>query len=714
MPNRVIKLIFTLSALLLISSQMFSQESWHFKGERPLLSDNRKKMMILHSIKHLPEFVVGINGKALRTDGYSTWMDVITEQGTTTISGWFALESYPTDTAAFIGIKDRMKNSLAICTDRFGQLLLGLGKNGSYTYMSLHSKIDRFSWLNLLLDLKKKSIYMNGNKIYSGDLGEISSNEETLIQIGKDFRNKKIGMYDVTLINGLISNININKFTSDISSLKDDITKNIAKKPILAIPRTRFKDDFNRPHYHLLPAANWTNETHGLIFYKGKYHIFNQKNASNIFLGQINWGHFCSNDLIHWIEEKPVLTPDTDYDKNGIWSGCTVINDNNMPQIIYTAGSDSTSIATAFPKDNTLIEWKKYDQNPIITTHPYGFTRKDMRDPYVWKDKRHWYMIVGYGIEDKNNPHGALLLYKSENLKTWNYLHLLFEGNPSIDNSGIFWEMPVFKKINNKYVLLVNRVPHNGVPARCQYWIGDFRDERFIPDKSIPKNLEVINRLLSPSVLKTSNGDIVSIAIIPDEIGATSTYKQGWAHLYSIPRKWTLENDKLCQTPLPALKELRGIHSTFPKRTITSSNPYLVSKKGHQLEIDATFYPNDATHFGFILFKNPDQSEYSRIYYDKEKQELVIDRTHSSLREQIPLNISKDHYSLNCSKPIKIHLYIDGSVVEGFINNQDTFTTRIFPLKENSTQLELFSNGNATEASADVWKIKEAKIKTNF
>jgi sucrose-6-phosphate hydrolase SacC (GH32 family) len=58
------------------------------------------------------------------------------------------------------------------------------------------------------------------------------------------------------------------------------------------------------------------------------YHIFNQKNASAIFLGQINWGHFTSSNLLYWTEEKPALTPDNAYDKNGIWSGHAVINDD--------------------------------------------------------------------------------------------------------------------------------------------------------------------------------------------------------------------------------------------------------------------------------------------------------------------------------------------------------------------------------------------------
>ena len=259
-----------------------------------------------------------------------------------------------------------------------------------------------------------------------------------------------------------------------------------------------------------------------------------------------------------------------------------------------------------------------------------------------------------------------------------------------------------------------NRVPHKGIPARCQYWIGDFKNEKFIPDNPVPQNLEVINRLLSPSVVETPEGDVAAIAIIPDEIGGEATYEQGWAHLYSMPRRWQLKDGKLCQTPHPVMKQLREQPTVYSRQALTAAKPCIVSRREHQLEVKATFYPGDAKRFGFTLCKNPDNSEYSLIYYDVEKEELIVDQTHSSLRAHIPLKIRKDHYRLDTAKPVEIRLFIDGSVVEGFINNEDAFTTRIFPLKENSTLLELFSDGKTTEVAAEVWKLKDVKVKMNF
>lgn len=171
-------------------------------------------------------------------------------------------------------------------------------------------------------------------------------------------------------------------------------------------------------------------------------------------------------------------------------------------------------VGIAFPKDTALIEWEKYAGNPVIAEKPAGYTRTDMRDQYVWKEGDVWYMIIGFGIEQTDTPHGALLLYKSADLKRWDFVHLLFEGNPEVDDSGIFWEMPVFKKMGGKYVLLVNRVPHKGIPARCQYWIGDFKNEKFILTTQSSKS-EVINRLLSPLLLRLRKGMLLPLPLYP-------------------------------------------------------------------------------------------------------------------------------------------------------------------------------------------------------
>ena len=115
-----------LGCLLLSLNAAFAQKTWSFDGQDPLLSSDGKSLLNLYTIKEIPEFVTGVEGKALRTDGYSTWMDTTTEGDVSSLSGWFALESYPTDTAAFMGIRDMAGTSVAVCVDRYGELLLAM------------------------------------------------------------------------------------------------------------------------------------------------------------------------------------------------------------------------------------------------------------------------------------------------------------------------------------------------------------------------------------------------------------------------------------------------------------------------------------------------------------------------------------------------------------------------------------------------------------
>ena len=76
----------------------------------------------------------------------------------------------------------------------------------------------------------------------------------------------------------------------------------------------------------------------------------------------------------------------------------------------------------------------------------------------------------------------------------------------------------------------------------------------------------MINRLLSPSIWQLSDTSTVAIAIIPDEISESANYKQGWAHLYSIPRMLSLKDGKkLVQRPYSGLKSLRGKHVGIEK-----------------------------------------------------------------------------------------------------------------------------------------------------
>jgi beta-fructofuranosidase len=73
------------------------------------------------------------------------------------------------------------------------------------------------------------------------------------------------------------------------------------------------------------------------------------------------------------------------------------------------------------------------------------------RDPFVWKDGADWYAVIGSGIKDVG---GAILLYRSKDLRTWEYLHPALVGDKA--KTGDMWECPNFFPLGDKWVLMIS------------------------------------------------------------------------------------------------------------------------------------------------------------------------------------------------------------------------------------------------------------------
>lgn len=123
-----------------------------------------------HSVKEQPEWGNGCRGKVIRTDGYSTYLNAELESGVKAIDTWFALESYPTDTASCIALLDKYNQlSFSLCVTRFGDLVAitrNLDKGTSKTF-SLQKRINCFEWFNIALSMEKDyfSCFLNGKQL---------------------------------------------------------------------------------------------------------------------------------------------------------------------------------------------------------------------------------------------------------------------------------------------------------------------------------------------------------------------------------------------------------------------------------------------------------------------------------------------------------------------------------------------------------------------
>jgi len=502
--------------------------------------------------------------------------------------------------------------------------------------------------------------------------------------------------------------------------------------------------DPNRPQYHLLPPSGPVGDPNGPIFWKGKLHIFYQHRAGE----KPAWGHAVSGDLVHWKHLPMALVPTPGGpDQEGCASGSAVIH-NGVPTLVYTGyWPEVVCIATG---DDTMTSWKKYPGNPVIASPPYhhacpslkcsqhadGTPVKEpppgtpqiteFRDTTPWKDKDAWYMTIGSGFKGVG---GAVLLFRSQDLVSWEYLHPLYVGKMGMKSgpgaryygtpamyvaSGEGFDCPDFFPLGDKHVLIVSTM------GESPYWVGSYVDHKFIPEKEGVLDLassEAIERFtlgrVGFAVAKTAvdeSGRRIMWGNIPErwKDWKTSYQAAGWSSVLSLPRVLSLRSDSsMAMEPAPELKILRGKHRHFQDLAATQTSRLLEGIQGDCLEIGIELDPADSEEFGLRLRCAQDFSEQTVLGYRRKEQRLFADTTKSTSDPQIICGISGGPFRLAPGEPLKLRVFLDASVMEVFANDgQACLTERIYSRKD-SLGVGIYAlGGKAKVLSMDIWEIR--------
>ncbi len=160
-----------------------------------------------------------------------------------------------------------------------------------------------------------------------------------------------------------------------------------------------------RPHYHAHVSSGWCNDPNGMIMYGGRAHLFFQHYPYKAEWGTMHWGHFSTEDFIHWKEEEIALRPDEEYeDICGCCSGNAVEKDGKL-WLMYTAAQpDRQRQCLAYSQDG--VHFTKLDNNPILTADMLDceVAGRDFRDPKVFMQGGIYYCLTGTRIIDPDDP----------------------------------------------------------------------------------------------------------------------------------------------------------------------------------------------------------------------------------------------------------------------------------------------------------------------
>jgi fructan beta-fructosidase len=315
---------------------------------------------------------------------------------------------------------------------------------------------------------------------------------------------------------------------------------------VIAHPTGEFRNEKYRPQFHFTPDRNWMNDPNGLVYYKGKYHLFFQHNPQANVWGNMSWGHATSADLYHW-QEQPVAIACTP--TSGIFSGSAVVDINNTsgfgttdnPPIvaIYTEHQNDESNQAqclAFSVDEGAT-FTKYEGNPVL-----DINAKNFRDPKVqWIDNQ-WIMTVALANDYK------ISFYSSPDLKSWTHLS---NFGPAAEVGGV-WECPDLIQFDDKWVLLVSLNPGGyQVGSGTQYFIGQWNGKEFIADDVQTRWLDYgRDNYAGVTFSNAPDNKKIFLGWMCNWHYAGKVPTDPWRSAMTLPRELSLHGDRIIQTPV--------------------------------------------------------------------------------------------------------------------------------------------------------------------
>jgi len=694
-----------------------------------------------------PKLTTGIRGNALLFDGYSTYSDTcaISSSDSLTVSVWLAPRAFDTR-------YDKASIGVASCLSTDGGFELGIGNYGKITFKVRTNKgtfsiisdegLDLYKWnyVTAVFDgsTHKIFLYKNSEKVGEGNaLGDKYLSCSTKLRIGCLTQpGTKDDVFTTNIYSGLMDELEIypKALTTDkIKNKYSSLQNNMGELDIyedLWLDYSVLANDPYAPQYHLRTSQNWQNETYGFFYYNGLYHAFCQQNPLGPYYteGQ-RWGHFVSEDLVHWKELIPALAPEPNgIDNDYVFSGCATLDKNGNPLLLYTgvclSADKLNQISTATPTDITdseLTYWTK-SEKVVVAQGDLG-TKENFRDPFVYQENGIYYMLIG--STDSKSGNGTIYCYKAKDdaLTQWEYVGVTYKGDRAkYAYLGNCYELPNLFKIsdgkgNSKYMLMFS--PIKGTNNGVYYLVGNFNTAtgEFTPEREEPYKLDYgpTDQVLCPSGFYDANtGRNLLITMSRTGDTAEDRLNRGWTNVMTLIKEITLGTDGLPRfTPIEEYDSLYSetLLDVSGNYSVQSANALLENIEGDMLKIEIEVKLNSATKFGMYVKYDASGRERVDINYQPGTDTFGVDASKSSTA--MKNNGSGKGVVDIGEENLILTVYVDRSMIEAYINGRNQGTCFGYNVSENSNGILLYSTGTGAEIlSLKVYRMSSAFLPT--
>jgi sucrose-6-phosphate hydrolase SacC (GH32 family) len=420
--------------------------------------------------------------------------------------------------------------------------------------------------------------------------------------------------------------------------------------------------------YHLAhpgPGVAGPGDPNCAFYWKGRYHLHYIYNNNGI-----KFAHVSSKDMVRWTWHPTTLTPK--FTGHGMYSGTGFITKDGRPAIIYH-GEGSGRNQLAFALDDQLEQWTK--PVAIMPKEPSGEDSKVRQwDPDCWLNGDTYYGISGGGPSH---------LMKSKDLKDWVNLGLLMHDDMPATlgvNKGEDVSCANMFKLGNKWMLLC--ISHN---LGCRYYLGDFKDEKYLPDFHAMMNWQGWDFFAPESVLTPDGRRVMwSWCNLP---GVQSG-------IQSLPRELSLPEDGVLRIkPLRELETLRAAETIESDITVKGDSTHLFKKiAGDTIELNLTIEPGSAREFGVNVFCAANGTGFP-ITIQTGNGKLAIGKIAAP-------------FELKPGEALNLRVFLDKGMVEVFANDRQA-VVYMQPHNADDVGVSLFSkSGDIAVKNVRSWKMK--------
>lgn len=457
-----------------------------------------------------------------------------------------------------------------------------------------------------------------------------------------------------------------------------------------------------RLKYHVSTPGGWMNDPNGFSFFKGYYHLFYQYYPYSAQKGPMHWGHYRSRDLVHWEELPIALAPDDE--QNVCFSGSAIEKDGRL-YLIYTGHqyhdlNDHTQFTEtqniAYSDDG--IHFKKDAHNPIIAAAPADNTQH-FRDPKVWRQGKYYYMILG---SQAANGLGRALTYRSENLFDWEYLGPIANAQTSAQE-GFMWECPDLFTLGDHDILLCSPqgIEPDGLRFLNEFQTGyfsgkmDYQQNKFthgaFTELDHGHDFYAAQTMLAPDHRRILIGwmDMWN-ANFPEQA-------DGWSGALTVPRELSYASGHLYMKPIAELMSLRTEKIMAEEGVVTSLEVTTPDPQHCELLFEANTLSWPGNEISFTLESK--QQDLVSLTWNKKTGQVTV------IRADKPDGDDKRYGNLQASASLKLHIFIDTSSIEFFLNDGElVFSERYYT--ENQPQI-FFSADKGIKAKVEGYTLAQ-------